>query len=85
MRLYVVTMTGDTNLALNAMSGLGRATDQVLAIEQAVDDAWSAIKLQMQSKPVPFYQSIFSRRSTTSRMNVTSTTASIRRISSSSS
>ena len=59
MRLYAVTMTGDTNTAPSAMSGLGRATDQVVAIEKAVDEAWSAIKLQMQKDPVPFYQSIF--------------------------
>lgn len=59
MRLYAVTMTGDTNLAPSAMAGLGRATEQVVAIEKAVREAWDAIKLQMQSKPVPFYQSIF--------------------------
>jgi hypothetical protein len=52
-------MTGDTNTNPTALSGLGHATEQVKAIEKAVGEAWQAILLQMQSKPVPFYQSIF--------------------------
>jgi predicted amidohydrolase len=59
MRLYAVTMTGDTNTSPSALNGLGRALSQVSAIEKAVGDAWDAIKLHMQSNPHPFYQSVF--------------------------
>ena len=54
-----MTMTGDTNTNPSTLNGLGRALSQVAAIEDAVKDAWQAIKVHMQSHPHPFYQSVF--------------------------
>lgn len=59
MRLYVVTMIGDTNSAPSMLNGLGRATAQVDAIEKSIDAAWTAIKQKMHADPKPFYQYVF--------------------------
>lgn len=59
MRLYAVTMTGDTNAGPSTTAGLGRATQQVEAIEKEVAGAWGAITSSMQRDPKPFYQCIF--------------------------
>ncbi len=59
MRLYAVTMTGDTNAGPSSLNGIGRAVAQIDRIEKAVKEAWDAIKLQMQRDPHPFYQSVF--------------------------
>jgi hypothetical protein len=39
MRLYAVTMTGDTNAGPSSLKGIGRAMAQIDRIEEAVKDA----------------------------------------------